>query len=330
MSCCTKRKYEEINTSDDQPASSGANTMKILLLGAGEGGKSTWVKQMRLLYQNGFTSVERNYYKTIIFQNVIKSTVAISQNTAIPELQNLLKCPLTPASLSDSVISTLNNLLQNTEFQNALLNTPIVDNYTYFISRLPFLANNLPTNQDILLARVKTHIETPFTCTLNKLKYIFYDVAGQRPARSTWNHRLSEANAFIFFCSLSDFDQTLIEDATTNRLRESLQLWTELVNSPLLEKVPVILCLNKMDLLVEKLKTRRFSDYISEYKGENEAKSVADYVQGLFVAANKVNAKIRPYKVFQTSISDQGLIQNVCKSVFEFMLQAVLKQVGFF
>ena len=57
--------------------------MKILLLGAGESGKSTIVKQMKLLHvvdnrpEAGFSEVERSEARNAIFSNVMDSMMAI-------------------------------------------------------------------------------------------------------------------------------------------------------------------------------------------------------------------------------------------------------------
>jgi hypothetical protein len=45
--------------------------IKILLLGAGESGKSTVVKQMRVIHKNGFDACERRVWKNILFQNLV-------------------------------------------------------------------------------------------------------------------------------------------------------------------------------------------------------------------------------------------------------------------
>lgn len=41
--------------------------IKCLLLGAGECGKSTILKQMKILHLNGFSSEEKKNYKTLIW-----------------------------------------------------------------------------------------------------------------------------------------------------------------------------------------------------------------------------------------------------------------------
>ena len=38
-----------------------------------------------------------------------------------------------------------------------------VDNLLYFVDRLPVLAKEQPSNQDVLCARLKTNAETPFS-----------------------------------------------------------------------------------------------------------------------------------------------------------------------
>lgn len=49
------------------------NEMKLLLLGAGESGKSTVLKQLKLLHKGGFTAEERNQYAQVIWADVIQS-----------------------------------------------------------------------------------------------------------------------------------------------------------------------------------------------------------------------------------------------------------------
>ncbi|CAF4296547.1 unnamed protein product, partial [Rotaria sp. Silwood2] len=53
---------------------------KLLLLGAGESGKSTVVKQMKIIFnENGYTTDECLRFKPVIFSNTIQSMLAILQ-----------------------------------------------------------------------------------------------------------------------------------------------------------------------------------------------------------------------------------------------------------
>ncbi|CUM67712.1 uncharacterized protein PRCAT00005417001 [Priceomyces carsonii] len=56
------------------PNGSASNTdkeVKVLLLGSGESGKSTIVKQMKILHQNGYTKEERYEYKPFVYKNIL-------------------------------------------------------------------------------------------------------------------------------------------------------------------------------------------------------------------------------------------------------------------
>ena len=47
-------------------------TVKILLLGSGESGKSTFLKQMRIIHGNNFVAEELKQFKLVIYGNVVK------------------------------------------------------------------------------------------------------------------------------------------------------------------------------------------------------------------------------------------------------------------
>ncbi|KAI9769762.1 MAG: Guanine nucleotide-binding protein alpha-2 subunit [Geoglossum simile] len=50
---------------------------KILLLGSGESGKSTIVKQMKIIHQNGYTPEELGLYRLTIYKNLIDCAKAL-------------------------------------------------------------------------------------------------------------------------------------------------------------------------------------------------------------------------------------------------------------
>ncbi|KAH8155317.1 uncharacterized protein LAJ45_00327 [Morchella importuna] len=50
---------------------------KILLLGSGESGKSTIVKQMKIIHQNGYTLEELAMYRLTIYKNLVDCAKAL-------------------------------------------------------------------------------------------------------------------------------------------------------------------------------------------------------------------------------------------------------------
>jgi len=58
---------------------------KLLLLGAGESGKSTFAKQMQIIHKNGFSEEERITQRPVIYCNILDS------------ITKLIKVRLTPS-----------------------------------------------------------------------------------------------------------------------------------------------------------------------------------------------------------------------------------------
>lgn len=56
-------------------------------------------------------------------------------------------------------------------------------------------------------------------------EFLVVDVGGQRSERRKWVHFFDNVNAIIYLAALDEYDKRLEEDALTNCLEESLQLF---------------------------------------------------------------------------------------------------------
>lgn len=64
---------KEIDTQIKQAKADSQREIKLLLLGAGESGKSTVLKQMKLIHDGGYSKEERDEFKEIIYSNTVQS-----------------------------------------------------------------------------------------------------------------------------------------------------------------------------------------------------------------------------------------------------------------
>lgn len=72
--------------------------------------------------------------------------------------------------------------------------------------------------------------------------------------------------AILFLVSASDFDQTLREDTTKNRLEEAFEVFENVYKSRFIRDAGLIVFLNKQDLLKKKIEQgKRIGKYFPDY-----------------------------------------------------------------
>ncbi|KAF8896433.1 guanine nucleotide binding protein, alpha subunit [Infundibulicybe gibba] len=176
----------------------------------------------------------------------------------------------------------------------------------------------IPTTDDILHARIQTMgvAEHIFDVTIHgkAVAWHLYDVGGARGQRHTWVPYFDDANAIIFVAPVSAFDQYLEEDPRTNRIDDSLQLFTQICSNALLKNVHLVLFLNKTDLLKSKLdKGLKVRKYITSF-GErvNDYETVVQYFRAHFLQVHRRNNENRRvlYTHF-TSVVDTKATQRI-------------------
>ncbi|KAH9956854.1 guanine nucleotide binding protein, alpha subunit [Russula dissimulans] len=143
-------------------------------------------------------------------------------------------------------------------------------------------ADYLPTTDDILHVRLQTLGVTEHAFDIN--------VGGNHiRQRHAWVPYFEDATAIIFLAPISAFDQYLEEDPRTNRIDDSLQLFTTTCSNKLLKNSTMVLMLNKTDILRKKLQAGvMVKRYITSYgERENRFEDVAEYFRAHFAQVHK-------------------------------------------
>lgn len=314
------------------------NEVKMLLLGAGESGKSTILKQMKLIHQGSYSPEERDAYREIIFSNTVQSMRVIIEamemmgiqlsNPALnsQSAQVILSLPaqIDIEMMSPQVFQAIGTLWSDSGVQQTFSKSreyQLNDSAQYYFDSIDRMASPqyLPTDQDVLRSRVKTTGITETTFKIGELTYKLFDVGGQRSERKKWIHCFENVTAIVFLVAISEYDQKLYEDESVNRMQEALTLFDSICNSRWFVRTSIILFLNKIDIFREKLQVSPIKDYFSDYKGQNDYDSACDYILKRFVELNQSEVK-QIYAHF-TCATDTNQIKFVLSAINDIVIQ---------
>ncbi|XP_043955067.1 guanine nucleotide-binding protein subunit alpha-13b [Gambusia affinis] len=288
------RKSREINKRINQDKTYVKRLVKILLLGAGESGKSTFLKQMRIIHGEDFDQKAKEEFRATIYSNVIKGIrvlVDAREKLHIPwgDPSNQQHGETMMAFDTRSAMAHSHGMVEPKVFQHYLPSIRALwadegiqnaydrrrefqlgESVKYFLDHLEKLGESdyLPSQQDILLARKPTKGIHEYNFKIKKVPFKMVDVGGQRSERRRWFDCFDSVTSILFLVSSSEYDQVLMEDRQTNRLSESLNIFETIVNNRVFSNVSIILFLNKMDLLEEKVKQVSIKDYFPEFSGD--------------------------------------------------------------
>ena len=75
-----------------------------------------------------------------------------------------------------------------------------------------FVKDYLPTDQDILRARLRTTGISETIFETGNFIYRMFDVGGQRSERKKWIHVFDNVQVVLFLVAISGYDHVLVED----------------------------------------------------------------------------------------------------------------------
>ncbi|XP_040915030.1 guanine nucleotide-binding protein subunit alpha-11-like [Toxotes jaculatrix] len=305
--------------------------LKLLLLGTGESGKSTFIKQMRIIHGSGYSEADRKGFTRLVFQNIVTAIQALIEAMKTLQIdyiddQNVSHAEKLSKVEADQVstlevwqVDAIKRVWNDHGIQRCYdrrREFQLSDSAKYYLSDLDRITASfyIPTLQDILRVRVPTTgiIEYPFD--LSKVIFRMVDVGGQRSERKKWIHCFENVTSIIFLAALSEYDQVLYESENDNRLKESIALFKTILSYPWFQESSTILFLNKTDLLNEKILHSPLATYFPAYSGPpGDAESAKKFILQMYVEQHSGHHK--PLYTHYTCATDTENIRVVFRAV---------------
>lgn len=227
-----KRKSKALEEQIDKQARQDAEKIKLLLLGAGESGKSTIFKQMKLIYGEQYSEAERKQQLPTIYSNILLAMKVLCEQAVAFNLVGQIQANaefnlIRSLDENDAINVAIGNAVKalwcdpgikavwdrRSEFQ-------VVDSVVYYFNKIDIIKqpDYLPDKDDILYSRVRTSGIVTERYIIDGTTFEMYDVGGQRNERKKWIHCFEGVTAVIFVAAISEYDQKLFEDTSTNRM----------------------------------------------------------------------------------------------------------------
>ena len=210
----------------------------------------------------------------------------------------------------------------------------IVESVKYYFNEIERIMGEgyVATQQDMLLARVRTSGIVTERYVIDSKSFEMYDVGGQRNERKKWIHCFDDVTAVIFVAALSEYDQMLFEDSSTNRMTEAVELFEEICNNRYFESSSMILFLNKKDLFEEKIRSvhigsqEPFRDFEASFGAEDYYDQGVNYFLKKFLDVNRNPERVVYNHV--TCATDSDNVKVVFNATKDIIMRKNFEEVG--
>lgn len=195
---------------------------KVLLLGAGESGKSTVVKQIKVIWNVQEGSQENRKYVQALQRNVIEAIQTLlqaSKQLGVPvetpglsEQADKILAMDSHARVTPELAPVVDKLWKDPGVKKVYDRRSeywLMDATPYYLDEVFRIAdpNFQPNDDDMIMARIRTTGIVVSEVLEKPYKFEIVDVGGQRSERRKWIHCFDDVKAIIYLASLSGYNQ---------------------------------------------------------------------------------------------------------------------------
>jgi len=340
-----KRRHREVEKELKEARAKMAHQVKVLLLGSGDSGKSTILKQMRLIHRIPFDAREIEGYRQLVFNNITQGMQALLESMEDMDLkvseenQDYVELIENAPDIRDgepfpkSFYEPLRSLWVDKHVQQAWVRgneAALPENLLYFFSDLDRLFDRdyQPHEQDIVHCRARTIGITETLFSLKDNEMLMVDVGGQKSERRKWIHCFQDVTSILFLVSLSGYDQCLAEDKDANQMQDAMTIWDSICHSQWFKQTSIILFLNKNDLFENKIPHSDIKSFFPDYDGEpGDVRAGREYFKKRFarLAQKAGRSNEREIYIHITTATDTAMLRVVMAAVEDAIISKNLR-----
>ena len=283
---------------------------RILLLGAGESGKTTFTQQLSLTHNLNQLSPEERKRNTLqaLHENIVQCVSATAANAIRmglelkqedrERLETIKMSMKIDKVLADDVAQLWSTPAMQESFSQRS-RFWVLDTAEWLVANISRFAEDdyKPTKQDLILSRRRTTGVSEHTYIVGGNAFTIIDVGGQRSERRKWVQFFSDVHCIVFFVSAIGFCKVLFEDSNTFQMKESLELFSSTFRVPapqagpridndwqdyVFETTPIHVVFNKIDMLEDALANQSLATCFPQYKGSNSKNSALRFLAQTF------------------------------------------------
>jgi guanine nucleotide-binding protein G(i) subunit alpha len=344
------------NTKETNSIEISKENLGIILIGAGEVGKTCLFKQIKKIYSSTIEEGEEDQELTLVYVTILMTTKRILRylhkcgKNHFEDPENLQRAKKILDVLDSETYfyfekrhkeytEEIHNMVHELWKENLIMETLEQDgnllhtneNFQYFLERFEKFTppDYCPTFMDCLQCYWKTVGSQSFSYLHQDVNFTIYDFGGQRNVRGKWYKNPSmydEASCVVFVASLSEYDKTTYEDDVMNRMLENIEHFEEVINSNHLKTLPIFLFLTKPDIFKRKIPKKDLTCVFPEYKGGNDEDAAIDFIKMKY--KNEIKIDPQRLQIFIVNSLDEDSVMEAFGEVENQMMELMIKMKG--
>lgn len=310
---------------------------KVVLMGAANSGKELIMRQMKVLYADGYPKDER-----LNFRYAVRSTVRLLIHAIIDLIKDTgisLSGPLEEdfaillhevetvdiAHITPAAVDSVQNIWDSDIFSTLYVRNFEIDfpQYSpYFANEIQRIAADdyIPIEADIIRLNHSMGGIKELRFAWDELDVHLFNISGYIPEqfRKRWFHQLDNATALVYTVDISTYDRPYLGQPTSSQLQADFLDFDAWANSPAFANSSIILVLNNFSRFREKLAHSPLRTFFPDFEATGEADremEARQYVLQRFKELNRNKLSIYSYWVDLDMSDNQHLYAALKKSL---------------
>jgi guanine nucleotide-binding protein G(i) subunit alpha len=288
MDAAAIMRSEAIDRALEQDATNLRRETKLVLMGQLNSGKELIMRQMKIIYNEGYPREERIQYRHAIrstLRLLIHSIIDLLRDTGINLSEDLSQDfavllheveTVDHKRITPSAVHAIENLWTSPSFSTIYIKNFEIDfpQYApYFVQEIARVSADdyIPTEADIIRlnhSSIGGGIKE-LRFTWDELQVHLFNISGFIPDqfRKRWFHQLEGATALIYTVDVSTYDRPYLGQPTESQLLDDFATFESWANSPKFAGSSIMLLLNNFTRFREKLAHSPLSTFFPDYQG---------------------------------------------------------------